>query len=221
MDRVWNVTGMKGTGSDTLVAEDVRISRNQFCLALGGGAHGSRPDPDEHTLDATDYWTSLPLSRTKGFGVYLGIAEALLGSVMATSQRPVLFPIVEPRGQSSVWQARIGEVAAQISVARRIMEAHCHLLDAAAIEKRPLQYAERALLRGETGIFAKTLISSLETLMSLAGSSAFMLSSPAQRFWRDFNISARHGILNIDLNFEVYGKQLLGVDPNIIPRAAI
>lgn len=47
--------------------------------------------------------------------------------------------------------------------------------------------------------------------MNLLGSSAFMSANPAQRFWRDYNMGARHAVMLAEVGFEVSGNQMLGV----------
>ena len=60
------------------------------------------------------------------------------------------------------------------------------------------------------------LTRTVEQLMSLSGSSSFATKMPAQRFWRDFSVGARHVIFNSDLGYEVLGRQVLGIEPNIV-----
>ena len=58
---------------------------------------------------------------------------------------------------------------------------------------------------------------SVEKMMHLAGSSAFMTKNDLQRFWRDIGVGTRHIAFLPQLGYEVYGRSLLGITPNIIP----
>jgi alkylation response protein AidB-like acyl-CoA dehydrogenase len=215
IDRTWLVTGMKGTGSDSLIADKVLISEAQLSPLDGLGSETT--NDAAFVREATDYWPGLTMLRCKALGVVVGAAEGLLETVMENKQRPIIYSTYGERGQSQAWQAKLGQAAAQISTARAMMDQHNRFNDDAARGQRLLTYAERAKIRAEVSVICEMLIAAVETLMNLAGSSAYMLKNPAQRFWRDFSIAVRHVIFNIDLGFEVYGKQLLGIEPNVIP----
>jgi alkylation response protein AidB-like acyl-CoA dehydrogenase len=89
-------------------------------------------------------------------------------------------------------------------------------LDEIAADARLLTSSDRAELRGQTSVISELLVYSVEVLMNLAGSSGYMESSPAQRYWRDFSVGMRHGIFNQDINYEVYGAFRLGVDLDVV-----
>jgi alkylation response protein AidB-like acyl-CoA dehydrogenase len=54
-------------------------------------------------------------------------------------------------------------------------------------------------------------------LMSAHGTSSFADSNRMQRFWRDAHVASHHAITEWQVNLEIYGKALLGVQPNITP----
>jgi hypothetical protein len=52
-----------------------------------------------------------------------------------------------------------------------------------------------------------------ESLMFLAGSSAFSLDKPINRYWRDVAMGVRH-IQNIPtIGYEIYGRSTTDADP--------
>jgi hypothetical protein len=56
--------------------------------------------------------------------------------------------------------------------------------------------------------------------MFIAGSSAFLLSNPLSRYWRDAHVALRH-VTNVPLiAYEIYGRDRLGIHPNIAPPGA-
>ena len=50
-----------------------------------------------------------------------------------------------------------------------------------------------------------------------AGAAGFAEASPLQRIWRDSAVAARHAVVLPAVNYEVYGKALLGRDDQITP----
>jgi alkylation response protein AidB-like acyl-CoA dehydrogenase len=49
------------------------------------------------------------------------------------------------------------------------------------------------------------------------GAAGFAEASPLQRIWRDSAVAARHAVILPAVNYEVYGKALLGRDDQITP----
>jgi alkylation response protein AidB-like acyl-CoA dehydrogenase len=215
LENTWKVTGMKGTGSDTLVAKDIAIGKDQFCQITSASV-GVALDQSTYTKEASDYWVGFPLLRAKALGVLLGAAEGLLESVIEIKDRPIIYSTYQKRVDSQVWQAGIGEAAARIGVARSIVDKHNIYNDEAASHRHILSYAERAVCRGECGVAADLLIKTVEDLMDLSGSSAFATKCISQRYWRDFSIGIRHIIFNSKMGYEVFGRQILGVEPNVV-----
>jgi len=218
IELTWDVAGMKGTGSDTVVAENVVIDP---VLIHHVPLDGSREPLRGHMPEPTDYWVVFPLLRGKATSVLLGIAEGLLECVLAGRDRPLIYSTYERRKDSAVWHAGAGEAAAMIGVARTICERQHHLFDDAALQGRILTYPERAKCRGEGAVIVQMLIDAVEKLMNLSGSSAYLSSNPIQRYWRDFSIAARHIVFNVELGYEVYGKQLMGIEPNVVGSEAV
>jgi alkylation response protein AidB-like acyl-CoA dehydrogenase len=53
--------------------------------------------------------------------------------------------------------------------------------------------------------------------VSAHGTSSLADSNPLQRLWRDIHVASHHAITEWQVNLEIYGKALLGVEPNITP----
>jgi 3-hydroxy-9,10-secoandrosta-1,3,5(10)-triene-9,17-dione monooxygenase len=210
LENTWRMAGMKATGSDTVVAVNVRVQKNQFCKI----SDLSRPDP--RFAEPTDYWVAFPLLRAKAFGVLIGIAEGLLEAVIATGSRPIIYTTYQHRFDSPVFLSVIGEVAAKIRAARTLMERGTDINDNAALQRTILTYEQRTELRGEGAVTSELLITSVDKLMNICGSSAFADSHPAQRYWRDFSVGARHIIFSSEVGYEVAGRARCNISPNII-----
>jgi 3-hydroxy-9,10-secoandrosta-1,3,5(10)-triene-9,17-dione monooxygenase len=215
IENSWKVAGMKGTGSDTLVAKDVRVPIERTCrfdemAKIKDGSEG-------YLLEPTDRFGYIPFLRSKALGVLVGIAEGLLEVTLKVADKPLLTTSYTKKSDSGVFQAKIGEAAAKINAAKLVMYEGSRSNDLAALEGRPLDYGERSINRGNVGIAIDLLASAVDMLMTVSGSSAFSDSNPAQRYWRDFGISSRHIAFSVDASYEIYGRYILGVEPNISP----
>jgi Acyl-CoA dehydrogenase, C-terminal domain len=117
--------------------------------------------------------------------------------------------------------------------ARRQLEEGANLFAAEASwdgEKREMTFLTPRWLR-LAGVFALLQVSfgwfrqwsvhsAIEQLMFTAGSSAFSLTNPLQRYWRDLHVALRHVNNLPQLGYEIYGRDLVGVKPNVSPPGA-
>ena len=73
----------------------------------------------------------------------------------------------------------------------------------------------RARARMDTALTAKYCRDAVELLVQAHGTSSLADYNRLQRFWRDVHVASHHAITEWQVNLEVYGKALLGVEPNI------
>jgi alkylation response protein AidB-like acyl-CoA dehydrogenase len=71
--------------------------------------------------------------------------------------------------------------------------------------------AERARVRMDAAVAATRSREAVDRLVSVSGASAFALTNPLQRIWRDLGTASRHGVVNPDLGREIYGRSLLSI----------
>jgi alkylation response protein AidB-like acyl-CoA dehydrogenase len=215
IDYTWHVAGMKGTGSDTVVANAVRVPASN--LAPFSDIVETPPVTiDAAALEPCDFWVNYPILRAKALGVLVGCAEGLLEVVAGKSGAPIIYSSYAHKSDSAAYHAAIGEAATQIRGARRLVESSCARIDNAARDRRVLSVEERAEARGEGALIINVLTTAVERLMDLGGSSGFGTTAPAQRFWRDFSIASRHVIFNAQISYETVGRRVLGIEPGIV-----
>lgn len=214
-EKTWLVTGMRATGSDSLAAEGVTVTDANLCppaeMAPGEvGKTGERFD------EPSDFWAPTPVLRPQAIVVLSGVAQGLLDAVLPGAGKPMLNTSFAAKRDSHIYVGRFGEAAAKIRAARSIAERSLRVCDQAAAERRLLTHAERVEAKAENAVASELLTAIVDQLMTLAGSSAFYESHPAQRFWRDFSIAIRHIVYNIDLSYEIMGRELLAIEPAIM-----
>jgi len=215
IERTWHMLGMKGTGSDTIIAKDVFIPTAQFYnVSISGiGAHepGKR-----HVGESSDFWPFMPFLRATAHAVVAGAAAAIMERVMdASHRRPIVYTSYSRQSEAAVMQAELGKAAAKISAAEALTFKNCDLIDKAGLAHERLTPQQRALSKGEGSLAVSLLNEAIEELMFLAGSSAYADANPIQRLYRDASFAMRH-VANLPyVGYEILGKSLLGVEPNI------
>jgi 3-hydroxy-9,10-secoandrosta-1,3,5(10)-triene-9,17-dione monooxygenase len=211
----WLVAGLKGTGSNTVVFKDAFVPKHRVVPPAPPG----QPPGKKHVGEPSDYFALLPHLRSVMLGVLVGMAEAALEVVTGgTSKRGIVYTTYARQTDSHVVQKEIGEAATMIHTARVLMDRANQLIDEAALNQRTITYLEQTRNKGETVFATNLLVKAVEKLMYVSGSSGFMESTPLQRYWRDLNVAARHAANVPHVGYEMYGRALMGVEPNIAPH---
>jgi alkylation response protein AidB-like acyl-CoA dehydrogenase len=211
IEDTWFVSGMQGTGSDTAVAKDVFIPEGQ--MVLMNERAGQIDRTKRHFGAPSDLLPAVPVVRTTGIAQLIGAVEAMLEIVTAESpKKPVLTTFITPRTNSGAYMRDLGEAAAMIDTARLILFDITAKLDRIGLGEE-YTLAEKARHRAAAAQMIELVHGASESLMFQAGSSAFALDKPINRYWRDVSMATRH-IQNIPtIGYEIYGRNTAGADP--------
>jgi len=175
----------------------------------------------KHFGAASDYLPVVPTVRCTGIAQLLGGAQYMLELVAADApKKPIVTTFFAKRVDSHVFVQDLGKVAAQLDSAELILFDAIGQLDKVAEAGGKMTALEAAKNRAQCAQVIELIHASMEKLMFMAGSSAFVLSNPLQRYWRDLSMGLRH-VQNIPtLGYEIYGRDLLEISPNISPAGA-
>jgi alkylation response protein AidB-like acyl-CoA dehydrogenase len=88
-------------------------------------------------------------------------------------------------------------------------------LDGAVAAGHTLELAARARILMDTAVAARRTREAVDLLLNIGGASSFAESNPIQRIWRDLETASRHALASDNLNREVYGRALLGIEEPI------
>lgn len=215
IDDTWFVVGMKGTGSNTIVAKDVFVPQHRFLPYPDAFQGHYRTEHDEEVV----YRVALvPVTILILIGSQLGIARTALEHVTAKARtRGVTHTDYQKQHEWPGFQTQLAEAAMKIETARLHAFRAADDLDRAAAERRHPDLPARARIRADTALVAKYCREAVDMLMSAHGTSSLADSNRLQRLWRDVHVASRHAITDWQVNLEIYGKALLGIEPNITP----
>lgn len=210
LDDTWHVVGMRGTGSNTWVADELFVPDHRLiCMSS---------IDDMGTGEGEARLPFAPLATLMLIGPILGLGQAALSAVRADASTKAMHHTVFARQSDSVGvQVQVAEAALALQTARLHAYQAADTLDEAAAEGKSISYDDRAQIRAATGYAAQQVLSAIHELVNVHGAASFAESSPIQRYWRDANTAARHAGLNAVVGYEVLGKVLLGVEERISP----
>jgi len=213
VEDTWFMVGMKGTGSNTIVANDVFVPEHRFLPYPQAFAGTYRTE----FTDETVYRVALvPVTVLILVPAQLGVARAALDHAIAKAgTRGITHTNFATQAASSGFQMQIAEAAMKIDTATLHAQRAADDLDRAAAESRLLDLTARARVRMDTALAAKHCRDAVELLVAAHGTSSLADANRMQRLWRDVHTASHHAITEWQVNLEVYGKALLGVEPNI------
>lgn len=213
LEDTWFMAGMKGTGSNTIHARDVFVPEHRFLpypQAFGGVYR------TEYRDEAVYRAALVPVTVLILAGSQLGVARAALEYVIAQAgTRGITHTNFGRQSESAGFQMLVAEAAMKIDTACLHAYRAADDLDRHARAGRHPDLTARARARMDTALTAKYCREAVELLVQAHGTSSLADHSRLQRLWRDVHVASHHAITEWQVNLEVYGKALLGVEPNI------
>lgn len=213
IEDTWYVAGMKGTGSNTLVAEDVFVPDHRIISvpAAVQGRYGT-----EHTDEALYRSAYIPVASLILAGPQLGLAQAALELVLEKApKRSISYTFYETQVHAPTVQLAVAKASMLIDSAHlHAYRAAADIDEAARADGYP-DYHARARVRADTGWAVEQAREAIRVLVSAHGASSFAESSPLQRIWRDSETASRHAVVNPAISGEVYGRSLLGIQEGV------
>lgn len=203
----WHMAGMRGTGSNTAVADDLFVPDHRV-LTFDDIANGAsaRRHPDERRV-TFPLSINLPLVGT-GIGIARG-ALAHVVRVVAGGKRHAspLHPLV---ADAPAHQLNVADAATLIDTARLHLTRATEELDLASRAGRRPDLEARSRMRLDGGHAMRCARDAVSLLLDTGGASGFADTSPLQRAWRDIETASRHAALSSETSREIYGRVLLG-----------
>ncbi len=204
MHDIWHVVGLRGTGSDEYVVEDVFVPQDHSM---------ARDTAAERREDGPLYRFSSNQLYSCGFGgVGLGIARATMDAFYDLPATKTSRGASKPMRENNVVQSQVAQCEARWRSARAFLhntweQAWAH------VEATGEQTAEdRALIRLASTWAIQSSREVVNTLYHAAGSIAIFEDHPFERRLRDIHTVAQQS-QGRQLHYETVGQILLGMAP--------
>jgi 3-hydroxy-9,10-secoandrosta-1,3,5(10)-triene-9,17-dione monooxygenase len=209
IEDTWHVAGMRGTGSNTLVAKDVFVPRAR---AVSAATFVAKQAVKSESAEPSDRWPLGSVLALVLVGPTLGMAEAVLESVSAgTAKRGISYTSYGRQAESHVVLHDLAKAALDVETAKmHAMRSAAEIDDAG--RGAAMSFVAQARLRAACGYAVQALRAAVDALVSIAGASSFAEASPVQRYWRDLNMASRHAFVATAPCLETYGRALAGVE---------
>lgn len=209
----WNVVGLRGTGSCSVVAKDVFVPRHRY-LSLPGLIQGKTPGAALH--EGSLYQSAaVPVLALALAPPALGMAEAALAAFQERLPgREIAYTNHIVQRDSPTTHRVLADAATRIHVARLMLHRCVDDIEAAAERGAMMEFATRARIRMDCAYAVRQCLEAVEPLFLACGGSGIGESNPVQRAWRDLHAVNMHGLLALETNQEMFGQVMLGLEPN-------
>ena len=197
VEPTWNTMGMRATGSDTVVLDDVFVPETAVALA--------RPADRWHPVWGTVLGVALPVIMASYVGVAEAAAEAALTSARAKADRAHI-PGLADRAHIPGLAGRMGN---RLTAARDTVRAMVDAADDLRFDNS-LAVASASLTRKTLATQAVTDV--VRLALELGGGAAYQRTSDIERLFRDAHAALYHPLPEAEQ--EVFsGRLALGLDP--------
>ncbi|HYK69272.1 MAG TPA: acyl-CoA dehydrogenase family protein [Streptosporangiaceae bacterium] len=207
----WYTIGLRGTGSKTVVFNDLFIPeyRTVTRLAVAAGEAPGREVNTHAMYGAPEPANFTGAMSVPAIGAAIGLIELFKERLGSRIQVPesVNSPYL-PEGMSQTL-ARLANASATVDAARSVMT-----LNALRYSQRPVQTVpleEDMRLRRDMAFTAQLARRAANILYEESGGSALSEKSLLQQFWRDTNAAAAHRGLMWDWQSDAWAKAALGL----------
>ena len=207
----WEVLGLRGTGSRSLLLDDVFVPTHRSILLrdlYDGATPGALVHPGYPLLRAPRGLV-VPFSLTP---VAFTLGRRAL-HLVARSLSTRLSRGTRMLAESEVVQQQLGEAAAEIETAVLVM--HARREETRALVDTGVPITMHAVLRNRRDIAfaAWQLRRGVERLVELSGARAVYDTDPLQSLWRDLVTICTHTAVSRHVSMVPYGRMLLGLPP--------
>ncbi len=208
----WHTVGLSGSGSCTSKVKDLFVPAHRF-LSLPSVMMGVAPGTAHQ-----DGWNHraamVPVLALAICGPAIGIAQQALADFPALIKGKTIAYTPTDQYTHPNTHRMAGEAAHRIFEGEQILYRVADDIDAAARAGEELPFLTRARMRLSCAEGVRRCLEGVEILFKASGASGIRTASPLTRAVADLRAINQHGLLNLEMNQELYGRVLLGLEPN-------
>jgi 3-hydroxy-9,10-secoandrosta-1,3,5(10)-triene-9,17-dione monooxygenase len=208
----WHVDGMAATGSCDVAVDDVFVPQHRSLDALDM-ALGTTPGAALYASDTLYRQPLPPLLAFVAVAPALGAARASVRELTAQAKTRKRSWASGRHAQRPALQMRLAEADMRVRCAELLLRQTADAIEALT-PQAPLEV--RARLRMQCSWALTLCTEAVQSLAEAAGAQAHQQREPIQRRLRDLRMMRCHVIFEPDSTAEIYGRTLLGLDPETL-----
>ena len=208
----WDVTAMRGTGSSSVVVEDLFVP-DEYIASFAAAAAAKRDI--SHLGDGPSYRSTFTpvFLLTLAFpllGMGYGALDVFLEQL---PKRKILYSRYDKQGDAPITHLQLGEASAKLDACRYLLRNAVAETQEAANRDRQMPLEDRARLRRDVGFSGRSICEAADAMAAASGGALAGASNVFASIWRDIRVAHVHANLAPNTGFETYGRVLCGLDP--------
>jgi alkylation response protein AidB-like acyl-CoA dehydrogenase len=209
----WQVSGLCGTGSNTVTGQDIFVPADRM-MHFGDAMQGKFKT--ERNADSPLYRTPIVSTiLTTGSLGFPGVASAALDFFLQRLPgRPITYTTYADQSQAPIRHHQAAEAALRIRAADALTLDVADAVDRHAADVSDYEPGEHARHWAQVAFATQLYAEAIEILRAASGASAIHRSSPMQRLARDAAALKVHAIMSPTSGMEFHGRVLAGLTPN-------
>ncbi len=209
----WDVAGLRGTGSITLVARDVFIPRERFqwLSEVARQEYGSERNADSPCYRGPIVGVLSNINTGKQVGLAQAAREAFFERI---HHRPIHHTGYATQAEWPITHLQVAEADLKIDEAEYHARTLAALVDHKNYSNEPYTMRERAYCRVAVGRVSQLCHEAVNAYNMASGAGGIYSSMPIQRIQRDIQAISLHALNMPVKNLELYGRVLCGLEPN-------
>ncbi|WP_280241235.1 3-hydroxy-9,10-secoandrosta-1,3,5(10)-triene-9,17-dione monooxygenase oxygenase subunit [Nocardia abscessus] len=210
IDDVWNVVGLRGTGSNTVVVKDVFVPSHRF-LSFRAMSELKSPGLEQNTdpVYKMPWGTIHPTTiSTPIVGMAYGAYQA---HVEHQGKRVRAAYAGEKAKDDPFAKVRIAEAASDIDAAWRQLSGNVADEYALLVAGEEIPFDLRVRARRDQVRATGRSITAIDKLFESSGATALSNDTPLQRFWRDAHAGRVHAANDPERAYLMYGTHEFGL----------
>jgi 3-hydroxy-9,10-secoandrosta-1,3,5(10)-triene-9,17-dione monooxygenase len=205
---VWQNAGLRGSGSNTAVVEDVFVPAHRTC-SFAGIREGRTPGGEVNP--GWIYHVPIVAAGVQALlSPAIGVARGAYDDFLAWNRGRVAKYTMAQVAEQAPFQIRIAEAEANLQVAEMLVRNCLKVVR----ETHPISFEQRIHNLRDFTFAVRTVVKAMNSLIQVGGASAMFDDNSLQRAWRDVQTIACHVYLNFENAAENFGRLQLGVDRN-------
>jgi alkylation response protein AidB-like acyl-CoA dehydrogenase len=212
----WFVSGLAGTGSCSVRADDVFCPAHRV-LSMVEARAGRYETANRNAGIPLYRIPRTPFIVANSLGAPLGLGQAAMDAFRERLPgRAITFTDYSDQSAAPLTHLQVAEAAMKLDSAELHARRCAELVDRKALVDEEYTVRERALVRMDLGWVTKLTRDATLGLQEASGATSIHDQVPIQRISRDLQALALHAILNPATNLELYGRILCGLEPNTV-----
>jgi len=210
IDDDWQVAGLRGTGSKTLVVDDVFVPHYRIESLWGlrvGQSQGYGWHPGDIFCSSFSHYFACGFAATA-----LGVARRLLDVYTERTKTRVRAYTGANVGEGAPAAMHLAESYHQLFGARSSLEADWRAIAARSRSGELPTPDEMAHWRANQAYVTKQAIAAADRLFTASGGTVWFDDQEMQRLWRDVKMTGAHTYSDYDVATQRHGRHLLGLE---------